>query len=555
MQHKHNKRLVHNNMLTHQSTKSKVNTELPEKAETVLSKTRSDLTRPSEVRLNPYVVYPEGVRFKKELLAVPTKGAIERNIDWLTFTGRRISRDNFDRLIQDFVSGQFWDIESKIESTVYDANFALYRGCEKYDTWWVNSLGIKVASRKNEELDQNGKTNYESYDVIVSLSGSVLQQLYGFNNLLGLSKLVYCAYKLGLHISRIDLAITDYSKTLNVFDVKLALLKGNYKGFKVKSTTESGVQTIDGVTNYCGSRESESFVRIYDCWKKHGILATRLENELKGDKAKKVGNDLVKFYVNYSEQIEKATKNSLHGCNKTKSRIRKVKGNFNRSIARYSDSVITSQIDFIDRGKTWKNGSLKHCKRLSWWEKFREKLSASLVKIKLTNPVKKPILADTIKWFFKQVKGAISKLKNGLCDYNFNQLMELLKQLDDDRPKPKGIQEEKELTIKILKKQGIRALFTQDELQEFKERFGIEFDVNNYHGTIFEYDNYFGDKYSDKLAIGDKVRFILGGIWFNGTIKKINKTGLEDETYDVNFDDGGFYSGIIPDNIFRLKSS
>jgi Replication initiation factor len=69
---------------------------------------------------------------------------------------------------------------------------------------------------------------------------------------------------LNLRCSRLDIAIDDYGKNLDLQDVEDALRDGNYSGFCGGKIVKEFGKEHNGWTVYLGSRESEKYIRAYD---------------------------------------------------------------------------------------------------------------------------------------------------------------------------------------------------------------------------------------------------------------------------------------------------
>lgn len=121
------------------------------------------------------------------------------------------------------------------------------------------------------------------YDICVVVPGKICQRM-GTSAVAGMVRLVR-SYQ-GT-FSRIDINVDDYIRDLTDEAITAAASQGHYTRFQtweprrvIKCTGE-----VLGFTHYFGSRQGETFVRIYDALPVHGIDATRFEVEYKGDNA------------------------------------------------------------------------------------------------------------------------------------------------------------------------------------------------------------------------------------------------------------------------------
>lgn len=110
--------------------------------------------------------------------------------------------------------------------------------------------------------------------------------------------------------TRLDFAFDDFSELLDLSVIVNLLSEGvvssRWKSFRVvQGSSEIGKSDFSGFTVYVGSRQSESFLRIYDKFeeqKNKGVVIpddvsfwVRCEIELKGDKAAKIFDDCCAF--------------------------------------------------------------------------------------------------------------------------------------------------------------------------------------------------------------------------------------------------------------------
>ena len=134
----------------------------------------------------------------------------------------------------------------------------------------------------------------ETQGSLVTLSGGDLTDIYT-DGITGEYLARFVAKNKWLHASRIDLAADLVGKNRNPTDILDA-----WRERRIKSHVRSCDQIIgydadrerDGNTVMFGSRKSETFLRIYDkgLESKSDELWTRIEFELKGDRAKTANN-------------------------------------------------------------------------------------------------------------------------------------------------------------------------------------------------------------------------------------------------------------------------
>lgn len=401
---------------------------------------------------------------------------LERRFDWFTFVGDNVSEDDFADVVNKIIIGEFWGIESEVSSQYYDADIKLYRGGKAYTQLWESDIGIRLVS------DIVEKDNDKKIKCILSISGSVLASLYPPNGIRNPLSLVKYMYRAGFHVSRCDLAVSTYDLTL-LPNIRQAMVQGNFAGFRgskegtdyfeswgfipkseskcyriceklgiLPVDNEDKIYALKGATQYLGSRESDEFTRIYYENELHNNRAIRWEKELKKEKARKAIQLLLEGYD---------------------------LGLDNQPLMAIFDGIIIGSHRFIDRRYKKANGSIKNCPTLPFWDRFIASFGYSAeVDMKIVK--KKPTLDTSGRWWFRQIKGLVRTFCDGLGKENTDKLIELTAILDKEKDKPEIIRKDQQLRISSLRKRGIHALFTEDELQYIYNRFGIDFGQGYY---------------------------------------------------------------------------
>jgi len=122
------------------------------------------------------------------------------------------------------------------------------------------------------------------------LSGSAIQFLRRFSQLEP-DKLIPHLAKLGFSATRIDVALDIYNSGVSVRQIYDELMWGNIK-VPTRSITliTAHAGSMTGETMYCGSRESERYLRVYDKGLEQNSAKAgewiRIELEIKGKRAK-----------------------------------------------------------------------------------------------------------------------------------------------------------------------------------------------------------------------------------------------------------------------------
>jgi hypothetical protein len=211
--------------------------------------------------------------------------------------------------------------------------------------------------------------------------------------------------KYNIRVTRLDLAITDFSIPLSdefLFDV---LVNRNYSGFKTHKTVSSYDRKLDRTftTFYFGARESESFCRIYNTLPKHKYEAQRVELEYKGRKSRAV----YKLLCDTPDEIEIAKWYSQNdGIGKSFSTI--ALGIDELEMGCYYQSQIVSiifgSISLIDRSLGDKN--LSRCPKLPEWKSFVERCYCTKP-IKIVVPKTVSVGEKNEKWLLKQASKSL----------------------------------------------------------------------------------------------------------------------------------------------------
>lgn len=390
-----------------------------------------------------------------------TRLDLVRRLDWGTWVGNGVNKSVIERLLDKYF-GDEYDVKDYAEGC--------HRGAKPYDHEFKSANGsvLMVKEIKEEVVydDIEVVLDEAKYEIILSLSGRPLAIHYKDNDLVTPVLDFIELTEMGLHPSRTDLKFIDYGKVLNLQELEKAGFESNYRGvrgynpirkYKQKRLGKSK-RTQSVLTSYTdafGSRESEMYYRFYMEEFVHNRDSYAYELEIKKYKARRV----VELFI----QEYKLGKDIL---NETLEEIN------NRLILLFNN-VFRGGIDFIDRSQQCPHtGSLKKCGRLPFWQEFLNYIqSTTQVKLSVAKP--KPTLKTTWNWLKRQAKGFINILKKGAeqigVDYKI--LIDYLTVKDDEKMiyKPLIIQQDIGLKISELAVDGLSAIMTQDEINEFTD--------------------------------------------------------------------------------------
>jgi DNA relaxase NicK len=318
-------------------------------------------------------------------------------------------------------------------------NIKNYPSDKGYDRCLVGENGTKLAYRR-ERLDGGGFR----YEWALTLSGQPLEKM-GSLKTLQLIQWLWETFP-SMNFTRLDFSLDDFTQSLDAVNITNAISQGSYRGFKRKQIilSDTGIDSqkdngvaFDGFTANLGSRESDTYVRIYDTTVKHGYHAMRIEREVKGDHVKGLAI-LLKEKIHDARWILKGTNTELQ---------KKIV----LEMAHWIAAIAVGSFDFIDRSNVYGNGCLKQCPLLDWWDKFKmqfDKIEIPIIRVK-------PSLQRTWQWMTRQVKGTIANLMEGLGITGFYEAIELIA---NQVKKPSKIDK---MYRSILQERGLSALSEQ----------------------------------------------------------------------------------------------
>jgi hypothetical protein len=200
-----------------------------------------------------------------------------------------------------------------------------------------------------------------------------------------------------LRCSRIDLAVDDFAKHLQLNQIEQEISDGNYSGFKKAKVIENFGESHNGWSVYMGSRSGEKMVRAYNkCAESKGLIDShRWEVEYKGETADAVYRMVLEFP---EEQAD-----------------------YQRSII----NLATSAVSFVE--KLDKNISRNTL--VEWWHDWLEYLKACPIKPKI-NRVKTSI-AKKKEWIRRAVSKSLAMVQDVLEVADFTNFLNEI--IDDAR--------------------------------------------------------------------------------------------------------------------------
>jgi len=230
----------------------------------------------------------------------------------------------------------------------------------------VSAKGCRIwYNLPSEGVDQAGHG-------LISFPGSALANLPAVK----VRKLVFCLKRhFGIKVTRVDIAIDDYSKRIGYSQVRDAIEAGNIANFKKGKFIKNFGEKLGGFSIVCGSPSSNRQLIFYDknAESEGQINSHRFEARLKDEIAEKA----------VEEWLEAPVALSAH----------------------YLAGVVSGVVTFVDRGE---EKNISRMKELPWWKEFKDAIGASIrhsVQRVRTN------LYKAIKWVDKQVFCMLAVIK------------------------------------------------------------------------------------------------------------------------------------------------
>lgn len=319
-------------------------------------------------------------------------------LDWMRFNGDA-TESQWRALVMLVFPGRdesFW--------VNREENFKPYPGHRGYPHALKGEKGTRLAWRL--DVDDNGaKTRL--WDL--TLPGKALEGM-GFEQVIKFLERL-SAYFPDINPTRFDFTVEDHSKSLPIDAIVNALNARNYRGFLKKAIILSDTtgQGWDGFTANLGSRESDSYTRIYETSVKHGYPAIRVEREVKGV--------LLKAYWQDLKQLIYDNRWTIKGI---KEKIQPQQDAFYADLIQKFAAIAVSGLDFIDRSKILDSGSLKECPLLPFWLEFKSKIGEWKKTVKRAIPT----LKTTHDWLYRQVKKTLAVMRYGLTDMDFIEMID-----------------------------------------------------------------------------------------------------------------------------------
>lgn len=183
-----------------------------------------------------------------------------------------------------------------------------------------------------------------------------------------------------IRVSRIDLAIDDYDRTINPQDIADALASGNYAGFRRADTVKNHGTKWGGWTYYLGRRDSDKVVRVYDKFAESKGMIDSIRFELEA-------------HDEYAAKIFEAWCECTHDADKIQ-----------HLIVNYA----IGQLRFIN--KIDKN--ISRCPNLAWWDEFISHLKSTPIRMTVVRI--KTSVERKIDWLRRSVSKSLAVINDAV---------------------------------------------------------------------------------------------------------------------------------------------
>ena len=230
----------------------------------------------------------------------------------------------------------------------------------------------------------------------VSLSGQVMAQI-GIREFYEFSKNVLIPQD--FKVTRIDIAIDDFDKSIDEGDIRAAAEAGNFCGVKRISPFRTHIDdgSVQGFTWYIGSRGSDKYARFYDknVESNGEIDSYRLEGQFEDE----VGHGVWVQWLGIPDD------------------------EFAEVSPRYLSGSVLGIVDFVERNDddARRRSGRKYGERLSWWASF---IDACGGYIKHARPKADTTLEKSKQWIEKQVFGRMAELQKAMGVLDFRRWCE-----------------------------------------------------------------------------------------------------------------------------------
>ena len=330
------------------------------------------------------------------------------------------SEDELSRTVFiDYISMSFEEVSDNIRNEIFDeiwntGGYALddgswqrinYNPQVAFRELWRDDVGSRAYV--GNYIDRNGETIPDKNRVEINLSGKYLERLTIEDQIYLVGKLT----ELGGKATRLDACLEDRNRNIPFQSMLESAKDGNFTGARKWSVIISGeIDKMSGLTLNLGSRESDSYTRVYETSYKHGYPGIRIERECKGNHAIFLQNRIVSWYYlqnNESQLLTETEKDFADWATKKGLVYRRWADRCLGELARFT----VSHIDFIDRSGLTSNGHLIRASRLKFWADFLSGIG-DRIKIKVQRLV--PTLNASMQWVRRQAATTLAIIYEAL---------------------------------------------------------------------------------------------------------------------------------------------
>jgi hypothetical protein len=298
---------------------------------------------------------------------------LSTKVDFLQLTFEFYSRQQYLEVLDDWA----WLLN---DEWAHDLERECYHGM-KFDGSSRSARGAVAAANWTSETE--GKIGTGWLSLPSGAIGDCDQSLL-------LAKISDFAWRYSGKVTRLDIALDDFDRSVGRAEISDAVEKGNYAGTKIASliSPKNRVKSESqrGWCWYFGSPSSNKRVRVYDknIESKGELNCIRWEAQFRDEVARKVMEGISEVLVSAPDEV-----------------------------AQYLSSVVVSALNFVERiaGKR-----LSRLSPLPWWTAFCDGLGK---RVSLSVGAVKPVLARKVRWIGTQWQSTLAIIRELLNDTDY----------------------------------------------------------------------------------------------------------------------------------------
>lgn len=290
--------------------------------------------------------------------------------------------------IINFILDYSFDTELAI---LNEGSFSIGKHTRNYRYQYSGFYGARLLyNLDNDDIPQSDSIHTHDKDyseLLLELPGSFFRGVSPYEQYLLIHQL---QGRWKMLCNRIDIAIDDTTyhfshDFLNQVQIKknFAYVRSRKRIIDYAFDSENNTD-VEVITHYFGSRESESFIRIYDCKYVHKFDSQRFECEFKGEKAKFISYALSDFWLDSDDE-------------------NLINAEFQKKLAEF----VTGSLLFIDRSTLDSSGNLSSADVLPEWQSYLVKIAENIVPVRVCPPREPQTVQRNDDWLSRQVANGL----------------------------------------------------------------------------------------------------------------------------------------------------